>query len=123
MSFWTDLRDTAEILAVGPLASDSANNKAGALFNKITGNPSAAEKREQANMVNEQIRAYKDQTAITEKQIADVQSQKLAEKRRINEKQIRSLRGSYRPAGGFLSNQSNTQLSGTSGLPNKLGTA
>lgn len=70
--------------------------------------------------INQQIKAYKDQTAITQKALEETRAATEVEKRRIQEKQIRSLRGQFRPSGGFLNNQS---LGGDSNLPNKLGTA
>ena len=94
----------------------------GGLANRVLGRSSAAEKREQANMANEQIKAYKDQTELAAKQLEETRAQKDVEKRRINEKQIRSLRNNYRPSGGLLNSQSaQTELGTSSNLPNKLG--
>ncbi len=88
------------------------------VFHKVTGTPSSKEKRDQQSLINEQIKAYKDQTEIAAKELAAVKEQKDVEKRRINEKQIRSLRGSYRSPGGFLNNQN---LTDTTALTSKLG--
>ena len=89
-------------------------------INAITGRSSAAEKRAQAQQIQDQIDAYKNQTEITQKEIADKQQQEAVEKRRINEKQIRSLRGNYRAA-GFLNNGADTSQNLNNTLPNKLG--
>ena len=65
---------------------------------------------------------YKDQTELAAKQLEETRAQKDVEKRRINEKQIRSLRNNYRPSGGLLNSQSaQTELGTSSNLPNKLG--
>jgi hypothetical protein len=64
------------------------------------------------------------QSYLTEKEIRQKQQEVAAEKRRVDEKQIRSLRNRYRPSGGFLNNQapkSTVDLGGGTGLPNKLG--
>ena len=104
---------------------DFPNELASDVYHKATGAPTAAEKRDQANMMNEQIRAYREQTELAKKQMDDARAAKDVEKRRINEKQIRSLRNNFRPAGGFLNNQGNAQpnagLGNSSGLPSKLG--
>jgi hypothetical protein len=99
--------------------SETALDQVEGLANKILGRPSAAEKREQANVINDQIQAYKNQTEITQRELQSKQAEQAAEKRRINEKQIRTLRNSYRPnISGFLNNQA---LGVGSGLNNKLG--
>lgn len=52
-----------------------------------------------------------------------VQAKQEYEKRRIREKQIRALRNQYRPAAGFLRAEGRgVDVSGATGLPNKLGT-
>jgi len=106
MSFWKKIIDPYGI------ASDT--------YHAVTGTPTADEKRNQQSMINDQITAYKQQSEITQKQLADTQAEKNVEKRRINEKQIRSLRNSYRPAGGFLGNQG-ANLTDNSNITNKLG--
>lgn len=90
-----------------------AEDMAGGIFNKMTGNPSAADKRAQAAMVNAQLQAYRDATELTQNEINRKRGEEAVEKRRIEEKQIRGLRNSYRPA-GFLD-------AGDSELSNKLG--
>lgn len=99
MSWWTDIRDWSEAALLGPAAGeawDRVGNQAGAAFNKITGHPSAEDRRNQANLINEQVKAYQDQTALTRSQLDQTRAQTLGEKRRIEEKQIRALRGNYR---------------------------
>jgi hypothetical protein len=94
------------------------------LWHGITGTPTSAEKRDQKSMIKEQIDAYKKQTEIAEKQIAETRAEKDIQKRKVNEKQIRSLRNNYRPSGGFLNNQGLSAGSNSavqSGLSNKLG--
>lgn len=107
-------------------AIDYVEDKTTDFLHNITGIPTADEKRNIQRQVADQIKAYKDQTAITEQQINETRAEKAVEKRRINEKQIRSLRNNYRPAGGFLNNQGQAQSSpgigGSGPLPNKLGT-
>jgi predicted DNA binding CopG/RHH family protein len=49
--------------------------------------------KENQRLLNQQIKDYKEQTRITNAELARVKDEKMAEKRRINEKQIRSLRG------------------------------
>lgn len=79
----------------------------------VTGMPTAAEKRTRERLMNDQIAAYKRQTELAESEIARKREEQLAEKRRIEEKQVRSLRRNFRPA-GFLD-------SGSDGMSNKLG--
>jgi hypothetical protein len=90
------------------------------LYHKATGTPTADDMRNQQYAINDQIKAYKDQTALTQKEIDTARSQQDVEKRRINEKQIRALRNDFRPVGGFLNNQQ-APLGNSTGLPNKLG--
>jgi hypothetical protein len=126
MSWWTDVRDTAEVVGTGGTAlfvNKSARNKVEGGINAVLNRPSAADKRAQAGQVNAQIQAYKDQTALSQKAIDDARTEKDVVKRQVNEKQIRQLRNNYRPSGGFLGAQNHdTSTLGTStGLPNKLG--
>lgn len=67
----------------------------------VTGLPTARERRSQQNIMSEQIKAYREQTAIAKSEIDRKRGEEVIEKRRINEKQIRSLRRNFRPA-GFL---------------------
>jgi len=126
MSWWTNIRDTTELLTAGPFASESATNKAGGLANSVLGRSSAQDKRLQAQDAQSQIQAYKDQTAITQRQIDAAQAEKSVVRRQVEQKQIRALRNNYRPSGGtgFLGNagQNNSSLGGTTPIPSKLGT-
>lgn len=124
MSLWTNIRDAGEALLTGGVAgafNKNVGNAEGALFNKVTGRPSADDKRQQSSMVNQQIQAYKDQTALSQKQLDETRAQKDVVKRQINEKQIRALRNSYGGNRGFLNQGSGSSLGGGD-LTNKLGT-
>lgn len=131
MSWWTNIRDVGEAVMTGGIAgafNKNIGNAEGSLFNKITGRPNADERRTQQYALNDQVKAYKDQTALTQQQINETRAQQDVTKRQINEKQIRALRNNYRPAGGFLNNQGGAapapgSLGNNPGLPNKLGTA
>lgn len=83
--------------------SDRIDDSLGGAFNRLTGHMSAAERREQGNMVNEQINAYKEQTRLAKEETDRKRGETAAAKRKVEEKQIRSLRRNYRPA-GFLNN-------------------
>ncbi len=123
MSWWTNIRDWTEVAAVGPLAHgawDRVGDQIGGAVNAITGRPSQDDIRNQKYAINDQIKAYKDQTALTQQEINTARNEQDVQKRKINEKQIRSLRNNFRPAGGFLNNQRQT-LGNSSGLNNKLG--
>lgn len=88
MSWWTDFRDSAEKAVT---------------FGFYDPEKSREEDRERRSMIADQIKAYKDQTEITNQQLNEAREATSAEKRRIDEKQIRALRRSYRPATtGFL---------------------
>ena len=124
MSWWTNVRDTIEGVATGGLAglvNDSLADKMGGAFNKITGRESADTKRNRQYAINDQIKAYKDQTALNNQELQKIQGEKDVAKRQINEKQIRAIRNQYRPSGGFL-NQGTGNALGAGSLPTKLGT-
>jgi|SRR5580698_6316221 hypothetical protein len=84
------------------------------IFNTITGQPSDAEKK----LMKEQMRAYKEQTEITKNEINRAKDEQLVEKRRIQEKQIRALRGKS-SSRGFLGTTS--PEASTPGTSSKLG--
>lgn len=89
---------------------------ASTVYHAATGAPTAAEKRSQAALAQAQIDAYKKQTQIADDAISAARDQEAVEKRRINEKQIRSLRRNYRPAGFLDSNDATgDQLQNTLG--------
>lgn len=76
-------------------------DKATDIGHAITGIPTADEKRNQQKMIRDQINAYRQQTEITKQEINRKKDEEMAQKRRIEEKQIRGLRRNYRPQ-GFL---------------------
>ena len=88
MSMWGDWKQSWE----------EADERLG-LKNSTTKHKEAAMKSE----LNDQINAYKEQTRIAKEETDRKRGEQAAEKRRINEKQIRTLRRNYRPA-GFLNN-------------------
>jgi len=81
-------------------------------------NPEESHRNEvdQRDMMRDQMQAYKDQTELARQEIERVRGEKNAEKRRIEEKQIRTLRRNYRPA-GFLNNDQGP----ATGVTDKLG--
>lgn len=91
-------------------------------YHAVTGTPTADERRNQQYAVNDQIKAYKDQTALAQQQIDEARNEQDVQKRKINEKQIRALRNNFRPASGFLNGGSNTPVPASNQLPTKLGT-
>lgn len=98
----------------GPIG-DWINDKTTDVFHAVTGTPTAAEKRANANMIGAQLNAYKEQTEIAKQATDTARQQQLVEKRRINEKQIASMRRHFQPSGsGFLNSESDN-------LPNTLG--
>lgn len=88
----------------------------GDVFSRLTGGPTAAQRKKQKEEMNAQIRAYQQQTEITKKELAAKKDQEDAEKRRIEEKQIRALRRNNR-AQGFLGTTQEQQP----GITEKLG--
>ena len=75
----------------------------GDVVSRVTGGETSGERkkkeRDQKRMMNEQIKAYQNQTQITRQELANTKEQEVAEKRRIQEKQIRSLRRTNRSYG------------------------
>ena len=84
----------------------------------VTGIPTADQRRNDQKAMNDQIKAYREQTEITKQEIARKKGEELAEKRRIEEKQIRGLRRNYRGAGGGMLGASS---SGEADMSAKLG--
>lgn len=66
------------------------------------GNQNDKAQGDQRKLINEQVKAYQQQTALTRQELESKRNEGLAEKRRIEEKQIRSLRRNYRSTGGIL---------------------
>lgn len=81
----------------------------------ISGVPTADEKRNAQKLMNDQIKAYKDQTDLARQELNEKRDQVAAEKRRVNEKQIRSLRRNY-SSPGFLGGSDSSQPDMTSKL-------
>jgi hypothetical protein len=114
MSWWTDIRDTGESIVsditpfdvrgesarkrtggIGGFANKVRNYQEG-IFNKVLGRPSQDELRNQRYAVADQIKAYQDQTNLEKQQLDEARNSQDVEKRRVQEKQIRSLRRNYR---------------------------
>lgn len=100
--------------------SDKVDNALGAAFNRVTGHQSAAERRSMATQAQQQVQAYKDQSEILKSETDRKRGELQAEKRRVEEKQIRALRGSRRSA-GFLGGASLGSGTSDQGTTNKLG--
>lgn len=104
MSWWTKTRDKyIKVASAG--AYDPAKSR--------------EMERQQRYMINDQISAYKEQTNLAREQLNETRNQTDVERRRVQEKQIRSLRRSYRATGlGLLgtgepaSPDMNTKLGG-----------
>lgn len=111
MGFWNEVKKGLGFVAdPGGIVSD--------VWHAATGSPTADERRNQQNMINEQIKAYKDQTELAKQDLANKKNEIDAQKRRIEEKQIRALRRNYRPqgflgsSGGSSQDDMNTKLGG-----------
>ena len=87
MSWWTDLRDTVEYVGTAGMYDPGKSRQ---------------NDRDQRNMVNAQIKAYQDQTNLAKQQLDEARNATQAEKRRVEEKQIRSLRRNYRSSGAGM---------------------
>lgn len=98
-------------------SSDFVSN----LYHHLTGTPTHDEReqmRQQRQVANEQIKAYKEQTELTRQQLDKTRNEENVEKRRIQEKQVRSLRRNYRTqAAGILG----VGQPATEDMTNKLG--
>lgn len=93
MSWWTNLRDTAvEVGSAGMYSPRESRHK----------------EAEARYAMNDQMKMYKEQTEITKQEIARKQNEEAVEKRRIEEKQIRTLRRNYRSS-GILGGAASTQ--------------
>lgn len=84
------------------------------VFKKATGQPSDKEVKQQKQLLNDQISAYKEQTELSKQELNAAKDSQAAEQRRIQEKQIRAVRRNSSMR-GFLGS------SGGSELDNKLG--
>jgi len=79
----------------------------------LTGTPTAAQKRDTMSAANNQIDMYKKQTEIASSALASAKNEQDAQKRRIEEKQIRGLRRNFQSS-SLLDNSD-------SGMSDKLG--
>lgn len=79
MSWWTKLRDKYVNIETMGLKNPERD-------------------RETRGLIKDQIRSYQEQTNIAKDQLAQIRNEQDVQKRRIEEKQIRSLRRNYRAA-------------------------
>jgi len=84
MSWWTKFRDRAEKVATLGLYDPEKSRR---------------EEADARYAINDQIKAYKDQSNLAREELNKARATEEVQKRRIQEKQIRSLRRNYRPAG------------------------
>lgn len=132
MSFWTKLRNGLEVGAAGALgfivggpagaavgagAVLASNKSARTDVAQAFGAPSAKERAEQQRLMNEQISAYKQQTEIAKQEMNVAKDAQQAEKRRIQEKQIRAIRRNASSRGFLGVSNENTG----EGMNTKLG--
>jgi len=85
MSWWTDFRDSAESVMEGKpfgVAQPYMDKQ-------------AQQQKDARNAMNAQVEAYNKQTELTKQMLDQTRNQEAVEKRRIEEKQIRSLRRNY----------------------------
>lgn len=84
----------------------------------VIGLPTSGEVSKQKKEMNQQIKAYKEQTEIAKAEQNRLKDEEVAEKRRVQEKQIRALRRSNRSQNvGFLGTSQEYQQ----GQSSKLG--
>lgn len=113
MSWWTGLRDTAVNVGTLGLYNPRQERHKEAEARRASA-PTAQPDVRQA--INEQMQAYKNETELTKKEIAAKQNEENYERRRIQEKQIRTLRRHFRAA-SILGNQAGSEP----GMTEKLG--
>ncbi len=123
MSWWTDFRDTAENVGEGALGGFLVGGPVGAVAGGIAGgvggyyvDKQAAEKKNAQSLINMQVNAYNKQTELSKQMLDATRNQEAVEKRRIEEKQIRSLRRNYGAQSSLGS-----QDSGQPDMSDKLG--
>lgn len=87
MSWWTDFRDEAIHIGTAGMYDPKRARQ---------------QERDQRNAVNAQIKAYQDQTNLARQQLDEARAATQAEKRRVEEKQIRALRRNYRSQGAGM---------------------
>lgn len=104
---------------------DTAGKEISTLYHAVTHTPTSSEKRaldsdrnSTMGALNAQIKSYKDQTELARNELSTKKDEVLAERRRVDEKQIRSLRRVYQGArAGFLGSQQSVEP----GMTSKLG--
>lgn len=84
----------------------------------VTGIPTAEERRAAMTGLKDQANFQREQMQLARNETERLRGEADAEKRRINEKQIRSMRRSFRPA-GFLDQPGN--VGANSQLTTRLG--
>jgi hypothetical protein len=108
MSWWTKIRNGLEfgaLAAGGAIVGGPAGAAAGAAIALGTNKSSRKDlglnfgEDKDMNLINDQIKAYKDQTELSRAELNKTRNEQAIEKRRIQEKQIRSLRRNYRSTG------------------------
>lgn len=62
------------------------------ILHAISGVPTAAQKREQSALVSNQMKAYKQQTEISNQAVMQAKEQQNADRRRMSEKVVASMR-------------------------------
>lgn len=94
-------------------------------FNHVVGRESSDDKRNEQYAINDQIKAYKAQTDLSNQLLQQNQQQQDVLKRQVNEKQIRALRNNFRAPGGYSANYgaTATPLGQEGNTNNKLGNA
>ena len=99
MAFNTDRlkNKISEVSNPSHVVEDDSDNFLSGLANAVFGNNQA--RYEMQDLMEQQMRAYREQTELTREEINRKRNEQASEKRRIQEKQIRSLRRNYRPAG------------------------
>jgi len=93
---------------------DKVWDKATDFLHGVTGMPTADDKRNASRMVSDQMNAYKKQTEVAEQVVAQKRQEGLANRRRMDEKQVNAVRSRLGGGGSFMG-------SGTSDLPDTLG--
>lgn len=94
MSWWNPI-DVGKKVLTAPI---DVLKKEADIGSSAFGLPTADDRRKQMAGINEQVKFYRNQTNIANSEVSRAREQQLVEKRRIEEKQIRSLRRNFRPA-------------------------
>lgn len=62
------------------------------ILHAVTGVPTASQKRDQASMVSNQVKAYKQQTELSNQVVMQAKQQQNTDRRRMSEKIVASMR-------------------------------